>query len=60
MAIAGADCTFISADDGVFGRESDSSVFRNSAFLEALLNDACHKCSRLRVQIPDCDNASPL
>jgi hypothetical protein len=61
FAIADADCTFICTDVGAYGRYSDSSVFRNSAFGEALSNDA----SDMNVpggefKFPDSDTATPL
>jgi hypothetical protein len=37
LAIADADCIFICIDVDAYGRESDGSLFWNSAFGESLL-----------------------
>jgi hypothetical protein len=60
LSIADADYTFICIDVGAYGRESDSSVFRNSAFGEALLNDVSDiNVPGGKLAFPDCDTATP-
>jgi hypothetical protein len=39
LAIADSDCTYIFIDVGVCGKESESSVFQDSVFEEALLSN---------------------